>query len=153
MHTKEDIQAKLKELVNARMMREEDYKDFSLMIAEEIIMHRNVDKLFEEPLETWKAIADAEIDHALQDWAFDLRCETSMDEMKCPFCGSEDITLDTNVTPAICNGVNEEEGVFLYECEDCRKHFYIYEKTEAVRRIVTKTIDEMVDRTSDTRLW
>ena len=158
MHTKEDIQAKLKELVNARMMREEDYKDFSLMIAEEIIMHRNVDKLFEEPLETWKAIADAEIDHALQDWAFDLRCETgeaepTVDEMKCPFCGSEDITLDTNITPAICNGVNEEEGVTEYECEDCKEHFYIYEKTETVRRIITKTIDEMIYRTGDEGLW
>ena len=81
-------------------------------------------------------------------------CECGeVDEMQCPHCGSEDITLDTNVTPAICNGVNEEEGVFEYECEDCKEHFYIYEKTEAVRRIVTKTIDEMIDRTGDTGLW
>lgn len=157
MHTKEDIQAKLKELVNARMMREEDYKDFSLMIAEEIIMHRNVDKLFEEPLETWKAIADAEIDHVLQDWAFDAYCESegieSVDEMKCPCCGDTDIYLVTNITPAVCNGVNEEEGVFEYECENCKKHFFIYEKTKAVKRIITKTVSEMMSRTGDTGLW
>ena len=157
MHTKEDILAKLKELVNARMMREEDYKDFSLMIAEEIMMHRNVDKLFEEPLETWKKIADAEIDHVLQDWAFDAYCESegieSVDEMKCPFCGDTDIYLVTNITPAICTGVNEEEGVFEYECENCKKHFFIYEKTKAVKRIITKTVSEMMSRTGETGIW
>ena len=56
MHTKEDIQAKLKELVNAGMKDEKDCNDFSADIIYRIHRYNDLDRQFEEPLETWGAL-------------------------------------------------------------------------------------------------
>lgn len=64
-----------------------------------------------------------------------------VDDMECPYCGSEDICLDTNVSEVWYEGVNEADGTYRYICDECGKEFYIYEKTEAVKRKVMKELE------------
>lgn len=68
--------------------------------------------------------------------------EMQIDEMKCPYCHSENINLVCNTSDVWWTGVNESEGEYRYECEECEKKFRIYEKTKAVERRITKEEEE-----------
>ena len=65
-----------------------------------------------------------------------------IDEMKCPYCGSENVYIDHNTTESEWGQVNVcYGGEYEMECEDCTKHFYVYEETECTQRLVCKEED------------